>query len=424
MSIHIITIRFSSTIQEIFNALILQLAVTIDFTSTYYNEMKIITNVYIVLLLMSYSILNAQAPRTFYIGHSLSDQIPDMVQSLSNDDPDVEFSWVYQSIPGAPLRWQWDRKDAMDYGEIVPNYYGFYDPDNGLPTGDFDVLVLTEAVPRYGELINETYEYADSFYRYATAFSPDIQVYLYEDWHCLQSGTPTACSYDVDSNPWRQRLTDDLPMWESVVDTLNARFNPSIPICLIPAGQGLAALYDSIQVGAIPNLTAIENIFSDDIHLTDIGKYYIACIHFAMIHGKSPVGLTNQTQVWWGGDFDPPSPALALKFQEMAWETVLRYPRSCVNSTTTSNISLEQDAIFIYPNPTDNIFVVKGMSQEVLESYSIQVLDSMGAVLQTYTPTSDEVQIALDGLPDGLYFIRILNTLNSNLSVQKILKNE
>lgn len=180
--------------------------------------------------------LGAQGPKTFYVGHSLSDQIPDMVQSLSNDHPSVDFSWVYQSIPGAPLRWQWDRKAEMDCYIIEPNYYCYFHEEYGLPTGEFDVLVLTESVPRYSAIIDETYAYADSFYRYATNYNPDTRVYLYEDWHCLLSGTPTNCDYDVDSNPWRQRLKDDLPMWESVVDTLNARYNPSNPVCLIPVG--------------------------------------------------------------------------------------------------------------------------------------------------------------------------------------------
>ena len=260
----------------------------------------------------------SQENRTFYIGHSLSDQIPDMVQSLSNDHPETQFSWVYQSIPGAPLSWQWDDKNKQQYEPIPPNYYAFYDQNEGLPTGDFDILVLTESVPRYWEIIDDTYAHADSFFNYALMFNSNTKVYLYEDWHCLDSGTPTGCDYDVDSNPWRQRLTDDLAMWESVVDTLNNRYNPINPVCLIPGGQGLAALYDSIQVGSVPGINSIDDLFSDKIHLNDVGKYFIACIHFATIHGVSPVGLTNQLQVWWGGDFDPPSEELALKFQQIA----------------------------------------------------------------------------------------------------------
>ncbi len=360
----------------------------------------------------------AQTPKTYFVGHSLTDQIPDMVQSLSDDDPDVDFQWLFQSIPGAPLSWQYNQIYDQSSNPIPPHYYDFYDSTYGLPAGDFDMLILTEAVPRYWNIIESTYLYADSFYQYATAFNPNIQVYIYEVWHCLISGTPTACDYDIDANPWRQRLTDDLPMWESVVDTLNQKYNPTIPVCLIPGGQGLARLYDSIQVGAVPDVNDIEDLFSDDIHLTEVGKYFMACIHFATIHQKSPVGLTNQTQHWWGGNFTPPSPALALKFQEIAWETVINYPGNCFAASTAVDVTLEQDNIQILPNPTDQIFEIQGL----IGDYTIEILDYQGTLHQTITSTTNRVEIDLQSLPAGLYFIKIQNNSSSALQMQKILK--
>ncbi|HMQ08231.1 MAG TPA: hypothetical protein PKC30_13090 [Saprospiraceae bacterium] len=271
-----------------------------------------------------FQIGKAQAIKAFYIGHSLSDQIPDMTKSLSDNHSGVMMDWVYQSIPGAPLRWQWDRKDQQDYGENLPYFAGFYNSNHGLPSGDFDVLVLTESVPRHVTPwgIFETYQYVDSFYHYFIQFNPGKQIYLYEVWHCLQSGTPNGCSYDIDSSPWRQRLDDDLAMWESVLDTINCRLQPEIPIRMIPGAQALARLHDSIQEGAIPGIHQISDLFTDDIHLSDQGKYFIACVHFSVLYGISPEGLTHQTQVWWGGNFDPPTPIQALKFQQIAWQTV------------------------------------------------------------------------------------------------------
>ena len=376
---------------------------------------------WIWLMFMQVALCNftsAQSPRTFYVGHSLSDQIPDMVQSLSDDHTEVSFSWVYQSIPGAPLRWQWDRKDMMDYGENPPQFIAYYNQTSGLPSGDFDVLVLTESVPRYLDIIDETYAYADSFMRYALNYNPEIQVYLYEDWHCILSGTPTGCSYDVDSNPWRQRLSDDLTMWESVVDTLNLRFQPNNPVCLIPGGQGLAAMYDSIQEGSIPSISTMDDLFSDDIHLNDTGKYFIACIHFAAIHGITPVGLTNQLQHWWGGNLDAPPPQLAQKMQEMAWKTVLRYPNSCVSDQSTASITLGEDCLTIAPNPSDNIFRLNGASG----IYTIEVIDQSGQFHQAITNSALPKNIYLHALPAGMYFIRIVNNNYAEVAIEKILK--
>lgn len=287
---------------------------------------------------LSFYNLGAQT-QAFYIGHSLTDQVPDMVKSLSDDHQDVAFDWFFQSIPGASLQWQWGRMAANDYDPIPPHYYGFYHPVHGLPNGNFTALVLTESVPRIDEVwsIGATYDYAELFADYATDFNADTRIFVYEVWHCLNSGTPTGCDFDIDSNPWRQRLDDDLPMWESVVDHLNNELSLNHEVCLIPGGQGLALLYDEIVAGTVPDLNDITDLFSDDIHLTDQGKYFIACIHFAMLTGQNPIGLTHQTQVWWGGNFDAPSPALALRMQEIAWETVTTYPNSCIDQFLSVN---------------------------------------------------------------------------------------
>lgn len=349
------------------------------------------------------TILIGQAINSFYVGHSLSDQIPDMVKSLATDHPDVSFDWRYQSIPGAPLRWQWERKDAQDYNPSPPHIFSFYHAEQGLPSAQYDVLILTESVPRnWGPWgIEETYEYADSFYVYATQFKPDLRIYIYEVWHCLQSGTPTGCDYDTDSNPWRQRLTDDLPMWESAVDYLNDKFEPINPVCLIPAGQGLAKLYDEILLGTIPGISSMEDLFVDDIHLSDVGKYFVACIHFAMLFNKSPVGLTNQLQVWWGGDFSPPTPALAFRFQEIAWETVTEYPNSClgkVTSTLKSGINPANN-FSLFPNPVGDKLHISRSN----DAAPAKIMNMMGMVImETLESTID-----ISGLPAGIYMIAI-----------------
>lgn len=349
----------------------------------------------------------------FYVGHSLSDQIPDMVKSLADDHTDFVFDWAYQSIPGAPLRWQWQRKDAMDYDANPPYYYGFYDADGGLPTGDYDILILTESVPRYMDIIDETYQYTDSFFVYAKRYNPDTKIYIYEDWHCLLSGMPSQCDYDVDSNPWRQRLEDDLPMWESVVDYLNKKHNPNNPVCLIPVGQGLAKVYDAIYAGMMPGLSSIDDLFTDRIHLNDIGKYFVACVHFATIYETSPVGLTHQLKYWWGGDFDPPSPELAFTFQEIAWDIATNYRSSCIDDQQTSTIEISQSVIF-YPNP---VFDYLHISSEEFKNCFIKVYDLSNRLVAH----SNTKNIDLGHLSAGLYIIKVIGKNNHLVATEKII---
>jgi hypothetical protein len=360
---------------------------------------------YIIHITLAFALLlgakesNSQDYNAFYIGHSLSDQIPDMVESIAKDVFETNFEWTYQGIPGAPLRWQWDRKNERDYNIIEPHYFGFYDENEGLPTGEFDLLVLTEAVPRYGDLINETYQYADSLARYALQYNPGTKIYLYEDWHCIKSGTPTGCDYDVDANPWRQRLEDDLPMWESVVDTLNSRLSPTNQVCMIPAGQALAQLYDSIAVGSVPGLTSIDDLFSDDIHLTDVGKYFVACVHFATIFGASPVGATNQTQVWWGGDFeDIPTEEQAKFFQEIAWKVSVEYENSCISGTQTNvEITIPQKGFTL----NGNILRFKNGAT------TFSVYNTVGTTI--YKGNAERFDF--NNYPAGVYFVAVGNEI-------------
>ncbi len=359
-----------------------------------------------LLILLKSNVL-AQNIKAFYVGHSLSDQIPDMVLSLSHADNSVNFDYAYQSIPGAPLRWSWQVKDRNDYDPLPPYLYPFTNVTHGLRSGKIDHLVLTESVPRQNNHdwgIRETYVFADSFYRYATQFNPNIKVWIYEVWHCINSGTPTRCPYDVNSSPWRQRLTDDLPMWESVPKFLNDKYKPNKEVCLIPAGQGLARLTDAINSGTIPGINNINQLFSDDIHLTDQGKYFVACIHFALLHQKSPIGLPHQLKNQWGGNFGAPTPAQARRFQEIAWETVLQYEKSCLKSTsTTLPPSIENWQIV--PNPALNYINI--ISEE--KDFDINIYNSLGTLL---IQTKDK-HISIQNWPSGIYFVKINNMTKS-----------
>jgi hypothetical protein len=190
-------------------------------------------------------------------------------------------------------------------------------------------------------------------------------------------------------------------MWESVVSFLNDKYKPTKSVCFIPAGQGLARLYDAILAGTVPGIVKIQDLFSDDIHLNDVGKYFVACIHFSMITGKSPIGLTNQLKVWWGGNFTPPSIPLAKRMQEIAWETVQSYPKSCIKDITSSTQTKIKNKIKIVPNPAHDFIEIIGTTDEVrFNIYNLQ-----GHLIQSGFGKN----VGLENIPTGIYFISIQN---------------
>lgn len=283
----------------------------------------------------------------FYLGHSLSDGVPEMVWGLALKSSNTSFDYGYQRINGTPLRNQWNqmlRQSKSPYLDFTDkemlkvfdstivdegaNLYRFFDDKNGLASGKYSHLVLTESVPRSYEKgwgnIENTYRYVDSFYNYAKRFNPDVKPYLYEVWHCINSGTPEGCSDDKNPLTFRERLKKDLAMWESVIHKFNSK-KPRQKIQLIPVGQGLGNLYDVIEKGGLPGVKSLKEFFTDEIHVNDTLRYFNACIHYATLFEQSPVGLTNQLNHIWGSPFVTLNPDLARRLQEIAWQTVQQY---------------------------------------------------------------------------------------------------
>jgi hypothetical protein len=254
------------------------------------------------------------AARVFYLGHSLQNhQVPAMVEDLAHDASLVNTYQVQIGL-GANLQWQWMHPEGAQ-GSIARDV---------LPVTPFDVFVMTEAVPLESQIRwADSVGYAARYAELARQGNPDVQVYLYETWHSRNDTSSLA--------EWRAHLTSDLPMWESIVDGANQAYEGR-DILVIPAGQAMGLLYDEIAAGRVPGLTTIETLFHDDIHLNDVGWYFIACVQYATIYGRSPVGRTRTTSPHEDfGDYEPPPLEAVPAMQDIAWRAVIGYPRSGVH---------------------------------------------------------------------------------------------
>lgn len=300
------------------------------------------------LLLSLLSVAQPQDHHVYLLGHSLVNfTMPEMLNDLA-DDAGFDHQYDLTVGNGANLQWQWQSPQSAQGTPYT----------TVLPAGNNDIAIVTEAVPLVPHLQwSATYAYADSFYTMANQYRPDIKFFVYETWHCIDSGTPQGCDWDNESNiAWRTRLDIDLPRWQSIVDTINAH-HPNANAQLVPAGQAMGALYDAIAAGSVPTLTSIDELFSDNIHLTEVGNYFIACVMYASIYQQSPEGLTNQTTNIWGGNFATVPPDLANRMQEIAWTTVCNYFgwASCCANAPTPTISGQDSAcsnnIYTYTTP-------------------------------------------------------------------------
>ena len=244
------------------------------------------------------------------VGHSLfGPDNPQMLQQLLAHQPTARPVQVEaQIINGAPLSYNWQHADSAEGINARQRL-----------TSPVDAVIVTEAIPLANHLKwSNSQEAVTQFYELARAANPDVQFYLQETWHSLNSGSGIDIPFDEGGMiPWRDRLDQDLPRWQALVDEVNAATGGDI--LLLPAGQALARLDDAIQAGTLPGIQSISQLFSDDIHPNALGYYYLSLVQYAVLTGRSPQGLPAALENRWGQPYPPPSQALAEVLQSVAW---------------------------------------------------------------------------------------------------------
>lgn len=354
--------------------------------------------------------ITAQTNKTFFLGHSLINfEIPNIVDKLSIS-AEENFSYDANIGIGASLSWHW----------VSPSTGQGSQWHITLPNGGYENFILTEAVPLSNHLsYSNTYRYVDSLCTYAEQYNPNIQFYIYETWHCTNSGNGSTtgeggypCSWDIESNTvWRERLDNDLSKWESIADSLNLLH--SNPMYLIPGGQALGRLSDLIDKGSVPGLTSVFDLFVDEYHLDSRGNYFIACVMYSVIHAKSPVGLSNHLTNQFGTLYDEyPTPEQAMIMQQIAWETVCEYQRDGVscNISNYKELDFEKKHITITPIPAEHQLILN--TKEFSNKISYKIYNSQGNLVLTGIHNSKTSNVNISMLNAGIYlFVTDFDTI-------------
>jgi hypothetical protein len=253
--------------------------------------------------------------RVIQSGHSLTDPIPDPLQAMIRTSGQRGQTIDRSTIPGSPMDWRWN--NAPGHGL----------PDARHDIADYDMLVITERVALSGTLPwHNSLDQALTWFNHAWTEGNGgngAQTILYATWVTLDSGPDAENPFNDPEGliPFRERLDLEMAGWEQILDHVNAnRVAGSPPMRMIPGPLLMAALYDGIAQGQVPGITAISDLFSDDIHLNDLGAYYIALAHYAVIYNRDPRGLPNRL-----GTTMSPSRELADWMQETVWRVVSGY---------------------------------------------------------------------------------------------------
>jgi len=260
--------------------------------------------------------------RVGMVGHSLvNHDIPQMLRSIaaSKGTPVVVYE---QIINGSPLSNNW--KNSASAEKHPENLYGDLRAELQRSNPPFDAVVLTERVA-IAECIKweDTVGNVINWRNLTLKQNPKSKVYMYSTWVGFKNGEWWK---DVPDLPtWRKRTEQDGQLFAKVSAdaSVDPRSTKGAPIRLVPGHTAMGLLYDRLEAGKLPWLGKnIKAALSDDIHLNKIGCYYIGCVMYATLMGKSPVGATGSVKNIWGQPLVDLSPAQAKALQELAWESV------------------------------------------------------------------------------------------------------
>jgi len=360
----------------------------------------------IIVALIIFCIGYSQEQNPFYIGHSLVNfDMPAMVQGLAEDAGKTTY-YDKQIINGSPLQYNYNNASNA---QGTPYTTAF-------PNGNFNTLVITEAVPLQNHLsYSDTYLFADNFYNYAKNNNNGVPIrfYIYETWHCINSGIPssefpTGCAYDDSANSntlWHPRLQADFSLWSGIVTDVRNENTTDNEIWMVPAGQAFYELTTQINAGNVPGISSFTELFQDDIHLTNAGNYFVACVMYATVYRASPIGLTTNLNNQYNTPFtDMPTAAQATIMQQVAWDTVTNLSSWTGASSTLSDADFDLQTLSVYPNPSSDFITVSGISSP--EHYDIYNI--LGAKIKKGS-VSNTSQINIQNLANGMYILKLAN---------------
>jgi hypothetical protein len=258
--------------------------------------------------------------RVVMSGHSLTDPITTplsaMIEAVGGAATDGKID--SSSIPGSPAedRWSTTLDLPVNARRDIANY---------------DLLVLTERVPVRSTLqYHHSHDIALTWFTHAWqngSGGKGAETVYYASWISWQSGPGNDDKYDLPDEqliPFRERLDLEMGDWQDIANFVNKNRPAGSPAMrVIPGPKVMAALYDAIAAGQAPGLTAMGELFEDNIHPNGIGAYPITLAHYAVMYGRDPHEVpTMSGQPGW------PTAAQQDWMKDLVWDVVRAYPDS------------------------------------------------------------------------------------------------
>jgi hypothetical protein len=262
--------------------------------------------------------------RIFFSGHSLLDNpMPDYVDSIARSRG-KDIHWNQQNIIGSPIRVRtWGNENWEGYsqgknraGSNMNVVQELLSPRT-MGEGDvYDTLLITERHDLLGTIEWEnTIGYLRHYHDRLIAGNPRGVTYFYHTWLDIDKANPA---------PWIDYEKNALVAWECVSSKVNLTLQAegrTDRVVTLPGGAALVDLVERIVANQVPGISGttsqkLDMIFSDNVHLTSLGTYYLAAVHHVSVFRDSPVGAAGPSGA---------NAATVQALQTIAWNFVNAY---------------------------------------------------------------------------------------------------
>lgn len=262
-----------------------------------------------------------QGLRVFTAGHSLHWYVPDILAELASASgiQGHKIAGV-QSLGVSRTIQHWNHQGGRNQAR------------QALEAGNVDLLTLSP--------IQFPDEGIEHFVKLGLEHNPKMKFTVQVSW-----GGPDIDNQDFDfsllmTQPDREKTPEQLKTLnqknEMAAQEQAAKINEQVGrqvVFLVPTSQALTALRTLIYNKQFPGLDKQAELFADNIgHPTAPLQVLNAYLHYAVIYGRSPVGLPIPSALKNAGKPQWNNEAFNRALAELAWTTVINYPPSGVKA--------------------------------------------------------------------------------------------
>jgi Ca2+-binding RTX toxin-like protein len=252
--------------------------------------------------------------RIYFIGNSVTDTIN--YRGLDNiaESQGRSHEWGRHMIPGAPLNWIWSHPDQG----FQESPYGYY--PTALANYQWDALSL-QPFDRSLDGQEGDLAMANNFINLAKTRSPNLQVYIYQRWPRKQDNNPNPTAADWDAmwlsnytGGWQN--TESRSYYDTLAQSLRSAHADLPPTQLVRVGEVLYALNQRMKSGQVPGYTSIWDLYTDHVHLNNVGSYIVGATYYATLYRNTPLSIPIPS------DYGTVPAATAQIIQQTIWDVV------------------------------------------------------------------------------------------------------